>query len=161
VSKNSCSKSGHSGANGDSASTGRSTQWRNCLRADAKSALKFDEQRGALPIFSEQRVPDARALRKLSDYAFPRQKWLIAEYYLRLQLHRVLHQWFPQLVQPFIFDLVMDYDLPYSQILSFHQGWIDRVKRSNLRGCLKSPSKSKICKPSNHDPYHGDINKSL
>ncbi|MEG3858581.1 FAD-dependent oxidoreductase [Microcoleus sp. herbarium12] len=92
-----------------------------------------DDWARALPIFSEQRVPDARALRELSDYAFPRQKWLIAEYYLRLQLHRVLHQWFPQLVQPFIFDLVMDYDLPYSQILSFHQGWIDRVKRSNLR----------------------------
>jgi kynurenine 3-monooxygenase len=89
-----------------------------------------DDWAQALPIFSEQRVPDARALQELSNYSFPRQKWLMVEYFLRLKLHRVLHEWFPQWVKPFIFDLVMDYDLPYSQILSFHQGWIDRVKRS-------------------------------
>jgi hypothetical protein len=55
---------------------------------------------------------------------------LIIEYYLRLKFHRILHRWFPQWVKPFIFDLVLDYDLPYSQILSFHQGWVERVKRS-------------------------------
>jgi kynurenine 3-monooxygenase len=89
-----------------------------------------DDWAQALPMFSEQRVPDAHALQELSSYSFPRSKWLIIEYYLRLKLHRVLHQWFPKWVKPFIFDLVLDYDLPYSQILSFHQGWVNRVKRS-------------------------------
>jgi kynurenine 3-monooxygenase len=89
-----------------------------------------DDWARALPTFSEQRVPNAHALQELSNYSFPRSKRLIVEYYLRLKLHRILHQWFPQWVKPFIFDLVLDHDLSYSQILSFHQGWIDRVKQS-------------------------------
>ena len=84
----------------------------------------------ALPAFSEQRVSDAHALRELSDYSFPRTKPLMVEYFLRLQISRFLHRWFPQWVKPFIFDLVLDQDLPYSQILSLHQGWINKVKRS-------------------------------
>jgi kynurenine 3-monooxygenase len=91
-----------------------------------------DDWAQALPMFSEQRVPDAHALQELSNYSFPRSKSLIVEYYLRLKFHRILHQWFPQWVKPFIFDLVLDYDLPYSQILSFHRGWVERVKRSML-----------------------------
>jgi kynurenine 3-monooxygenase len=84
----------------------------------------------ALPAFSEQRVPDAHALRELSDYSFPRTKWLFVEFFLRSQISRFLHQWFPQWVKPFVFDLVFDYDMPYSQVLSLHQGWISKVKKS-------------------------------
>lgn len=89
-----------------------------------------DDWARVLPAFSEQRVPDAHALRELSDYSFPRTRALVLEYFLRLKINRVLHRWFPQWVQPFVFDLVFDYDLPYSQVLNLSQGWIDKVKRS-------------------------------
>jgi kynurenine 3-monooxygenase len=89
-----------------------------------------DDWAQALPAFSEQRVADAHALRELSDYSFPRTQLLAFEYFLRLKIHRFLHQLFPQLIQPFVFDLVLDYDLPYSQVLKLSQGWINKVKRS-------------------------------
>lgn len=88
-----------------------------------------DDWARVLPAFSEQRVPDAHALRELSDYSFPRTRALVLEYFLRLRIRRVLHRWFPQWVQPFVFDLVFDYDLPYSQVLNLSQGWINKVKR--------------------------------
>jgi kynurenine 3-monooxygenase len=89
-----------------------------------------DDWAKILPLFSEQRVPDAHALRELSDYSFPRTKLLVVEFFLRLTLLRLFHQWFPHLVKPFVFDLVFDTDLPYSQVLSLSQGWIHKVKRS-------------------------------
>ena len=82
-----------------------------------------------LPAFSEQRIPDAHALKELSDYSFPRTKLLTIELFLRLTLHRLLHRWFPQWVKPFVFVL-LERDLSYSQVLSLSQGWIDKVKRS-------------------------------
>ncbi len=83
-----------------------------------------------LPTFSEQRIPDAHALRELSDYSFPRTKRLVVEYFLRLTVSRFLRRWFPQWTKPFVFDLVLDHDLPYSQVLRLSQGWINKVKRS-------------------------------
>ncbi|NER32082.1 MAG: FAD-dependent monooxygenase, partial [Symploca sp. SIO1C4] len=85
-----------------------------------------------LPAFSQQRVSDAHALRELSDYTFPRQKSLIVEFLLRTIIKRLFHRWFPHWVKPFVFDLVLDTDLPYSQVLSLSQGWINKVKRSSL-----------------------------
>ncbi len=84
----------------------------------------------ALPAFSKQRVPDAHALKELSDYLFPRTKVLVVEFFLRLTIIRLLHRWFPQWVKPFVFDLVLDQDLSYSQVLSLSRGWINKVKRS-------------------------------
>lgn len=84
----------------------------------------------ALPAFSQQRLPDAHALQELSDYSFPRTKRLVAEFFLRLTLSRLLHRWFPRQVPPFLFDLVLETDLPYSEILRLHQGWVAKVKRS-------------------------------
>jgi len=89
-----------------------------------------DDWAVVLPAFSEQRVPDAHALRDLSDYSFPRTKLLVVEFFLRLTMSRFLHRWFPKRVKPFVFDLVLDEDLSYSQVLSFSQGWINKVKRS-------------------------------
>lgn len=86
----------------------------------------------ALPAFSEQRIPDAHALKELSDYSFPRTKLLGVEFFLRLTLSRLLHRWFPRWVKPFVFDLVLDQDLSYSQVLSLSQGWINKVKRSTV-----------------------------
>jgi kynurenine 3-monooxygenase len=89
-----------------------------------------DDWGKVLPLFSEQRVPDAHALQELSNYSFPRAKLLQVEFFLRLTMGRLFHRWFPHLVKPFVFDLLLHTDLPYSQVLSRDQGWIHKVKRS-------------------------------
>lgn len=89
-----------------------------------------DDWAQALPAFSQQRVPDAQALQDLSNYSFPRTKALVIEFFLRLSFSRIMRRWFPQKVKPFVFDLVLDADMPYSQVLSLSQGWINKVKRS-------------------------------
>ncbi len=99
-----------------------------------------DDWAVVLPAFSEQRIPDAHALKELSDYSFPRTKLLTIEFFLRLTLGRLLHRWFPQWVKPFVFDLVLDRDLSYSQILSLSQGWIDKVKRSQTQAATSIAS---------------------
>ncbi len=89
-----------------------------------------DDWSQVLPRFSQQRVPDADALQELSNYSFPRTKLLVVEFFLRLKIARILHQWFPQRFNLFVFDLVLDTDLSYSQVLSCSQGWINKVKHS-------------------------------
>ncbi|WP_081716837.1 FAD-dependent oxidoreductase [Leptolyngbya sp. Heron Island J] len=81
-----------------------------------------------LPQFSQQRVPEAHALKDLSDYSFPRSTPLVIEFFLRLTLGRKLHQWFPKTFQPFVFDLVLDSDLSYGEVLKLSQGW---TRKSN------------------------------
>jgi kynurenine 3-monooxygenase len=99
-----------------------------------------DDWAQALPQFSQQRVADAHALRELSDYTFPRSKPLVAEFFLRLLVGSKLHEWFPQLFSPFIFDLILDTDLPYAEVLRRNQRWINKVKRATLKlhPCLDS-----------------------
>lgn len=99
-----------------------------------------DDWAQVLPAFSKQRIPDAHALQDLSNYSFPRTKLLVIEFFLRLTLNRYLHRWFPQWVKPFVFDLVLDADLPYSQVLHLSQGWIDKVKRSMVKTQVKPVS---------------------
>jgi len=65
-------------------------------------------------------------LQELSDYSFPRNKRLVVEFSLAVDGRRLLHQWFPSWVKPFVFDLVLDTDLSYSQVLSLSQGWINK-----------------------------------
>lgn len=90
-----------------------------------------DDWSQALSAFSAHRIPEVHALRDLSDYSFPRTQWLVAEFILRLQISRILNRWFPQKVPPFLFDLIFDSDLPYSQVLKLHQGWINKVKQAS------------------------------
>ncbi|MBD2114288.1 MULTISPECIES: FAD-dependent oxidoreductase [Cyanophyceae] len=89
-----------------------------------------DDWAQVLPQFSQQRVVEAHALRDLSDYSFPRSKPLVLEFFLRLTVGRKLHQWFPRRFSPFVFDLVLDTDLDYSEVLRLSEGWINKVKRS-------------------------------
>ncbi|AKG24659.1 FAD-dependent oxidoreductase [Calothrix sp. 336/3] len=89
-----------------------------------------DDWSQVLPSFSQKRIPDVHALRELSDYSFPRNKLLVAEFFLRLSLGRFFHKLFPRLFVPFLFDLILDTDIPYSQISKTHQGWINKVKSS-------------------------------
>lgn len=90
-----------------------------------------DDWSQALPTFSHQRIPEAHALRELSDYSFPRNRWLVAEFIWRLQISRIFHRWFPKQVPLFLFDLIFDSDRPYSEVLRLHQSWIDKVKRAS------------------------------
>lgn len=83
-----------------------------------------------LPQYSQQRLPDAYALQELSNYSFPRKKLLVLEFFLRLKIARILHSWFPQKFNLFVFDLVLDTDLPYSKVLQLSQNWVNKVKRS-------------------------------
>jgi len=80
-----------------------------------------------LPAFSQQRVPDAHASRscRIIRFLATRGWWLS----FSADGRRLLHQWFPSWVKPFVFDLVLDTDLSYSQVLSLSQGWIN-MKRS-------------------------------
>ena len=80
------------------------------------------------PEFTQQRIPDAHALQELSNYGFPRSKILIFEFVLRVRFARFLNKLFPQLFQPFLFDLINNADLSYSEILQLSQGWISKVK---------------------------------
>ncbi len=89
-----------------------------------------DDWAQVLPQFSHQRVAAAHALRELSDYTFPRSPFLVMEFFLRLTLTRTLHQWFPQWFHPFVFDLILDTDLSYTEVLRRSSGWINKVKRS-------------------------------
>ena len=89
-----------------------------------------DDWSQILPQFSQARVPDAHALRELSDYSFPRTKLLVVEFFLRLTASRLLHKYFPRWFKPFIFDLVLDTDMPYAEVLNNNRRWIDKVKLS-------------------------------
>jgi kynurenine 3-monooxygenase len=89
-----------------------------------------DDWAQVLPEFTKQRLPDAHALRELSDYSFPRySKLLRFEFLFRSIVSRWLHRLFPNLFHRFIFDLALQTDMPYSQILDYHQGWVNKVKR--------------------------------
>lgn len=85
----------------------------------------------ALPAFSTHRIPEVHALQELSDYSFPRNKLLVTEFILRLQIGRILNRWFPKRFPPFLFDLIFDSDRPYSEVLKLHQGWINKVKQAS------------------------------
>jgi kynurenine 3-monooxygenase len=82
-----------------------------------------------LPKFTQQRIPDAHALQELSNYGFPRSKILIFEFVMRLRLARLLNKLFPQVFKPFLFDLINDAHLSYSEILQISQSWISKVKK--------------------------------
>lgn len=97
-----------------------------------------DDWGQALPAFSQQRVPDAHALRELSDYSFPRSKGLMLEFFVRLQASRLLHKVFPQRFKPFLFDLIMDADTPYAEVLQLNHGWVKKVKRSMTQSTASS-----------------------
>ena len=87
-----------------------------------------DDWQQILPQFTQRRIDDAHALRELSNYGFPRSKILIFEFVIRLRFARFFHRLLPQLFKPFLFDLISDAELSYSQILQLSQGWISKVK---------------------------------
>lgn len=89
-----------------------------------------DDWSKALPEFTAQRLPEAYALRDLSDYSFPRSKPMVLEFILRITLGKKLQRWFPRLAKPLPMELVMETELPYTQVLDQTQGWVNRVSQS-------------------------------
>ena len=92
---------------------------------------KRDNWQQIFPEFTEQRISNVHALQELSNYGFPRSKILIFEFVLRLRFARFFNKLFPQLFKPFLFDLINDAHLSYSEILQLSQGWISKVKRAS------------------------------
>ncbi len=115
----------------------------NAALQDAKAfadclAQCDDDWSMALPAFTAQRLPEAHALRELSDYSFPRSKPMMVEFVVRAilgrKLGRRLPQWLSQglfgWVGPMPLSMVMDDTLPYSEVLARSRSWVSRVKRS-------------------------------
>ncbi|NEN91100.1 MAG: FAD-dependent monooxygenase [Okeania sp. SIO3H1] len=89
-----------------------------------------DKWEEALPAFTAKRLSDIHALRELSDYTFPRSKPMMLEFIFRLTIGKKLRPWFPLLKNPLPMELIMESELPYSEVLKRGQGWINRVRQS-------------------------------
>ncbi|KAF3886167.1 MULTISPECIES: FAD-dependent oxidoreductase [Nostocales] len=85
----------------------------------------------ALEQFTIRRRPDAWALVELSNYTMPLSGKLFVEFLLRTRFSTIMHKIFPKYFQPFLFDLITESTIPYSQILDCYRDWIDKVKKSN------------------------------
>ena len=89
-----------------------------------------DDWEKALPAFTNKRLADVHALRDLSDYSFPRSQPMSLEFVFRLTLGKKLRHWFPRLLRPLPMELIMEGEMPYSEVLRQTQGWIERVRQS-------------------------------
>ena len=89
-----------------------------------------DDWEKALPAFTNKRLADVHALRDLSDYNFPRSQPMSLEFVFRLTLGKKLRRWFPRLLRPLPMELIMEGEMPYSEVLRQTQGWIERVRKS-------------------------------
>jgi kynurenine 3-monooxygenase len=87
----------------------------------------------ALPAFNAQRLPDAHALRDISDYSTPRTAWMRVESFLRLILKKILPKWLSKFMKPMPMTLISTTDLSYSEVLERTRWWTDRVKKSQTK----------------------------
>lgn len=88
----------------------------------------------ALPQFTLRRKPDAHALVELSDNVSPMSGTLLFyEYLIRLRFGQILHQLFPKSFSKPLFQLALETNVSYSEILNTYHNWIKKVKRSNQK----------------------------
>ncbi|PZD70491.1 Kynurenine 3-monooxygenase [Acaryochloris thomasi RCC1774] len=85
-----------------------------------------DDWEQALPAFTAQRLPDVHALRELSNDGFPQSKRMRLEFIFRMTVGKKLK--LP--LKPLPIQLIMDSDLPYSEVLKQTEGWRKRVQQS-------------------------------
>lgn len=90
-----------------------------------------DDLKKSLPEYNSLRVADGHAVKDLSDYSFPTDKKLFAEFIIRNSVAKFLHPLFPKKFPPSILDAVFDDDISYSKILLQNQDWISKVKNKN------------------------------
>ncbi|NES68780.1 MAG: hypothetical protein F6K24_27890 [Okeania sp. SIO2D1] len=55
---------------------------------------------------------------------------MMLEFIFRLTVGKKLRPWFPLLTNPLPMELIMESELPYSEVLKQSQGWINRVRQS-------------------------------
>ncbi|MUG96784.1 NAD(P)-binding protein [Scytonema sp. UIC 10036] len=85
----------------------------------------------ALEQFTIRRQPDACALLELSNYTLPLSQKLFVEFLIRTSFSTLMHKIFPKQFQPFLFDLITESTVPYSEILNDYKHWITKVKKTN------------------------------
>jgi kynurenine 3-monooxygenase len=90
-----------------------------------------DDLGKSLSEYSLVRVPDGHAVKELSDYSFPTDKKLFAEFIIRNSFAKFLHPIFPRKFPPPILDAVFADDISYSTILLQNQDWISKLKKNN------------------------------
>ncbi|MEH2421723.1 MAG: NAD(P)/FAD-dependent oxidoreductase [Nostoc sp.] len=91
-----------------------------------------DDIAKAIAQFSLRRKPDAHALVKLSDNAYPlADKLLFLDFFIRLRSAQILHQLFPKYFSSSFLQLLSETTVPYSEILNIYKNWIAKVKRAN------------------------------
>lgn len=90
-----------------------------------------DDLKKSLQEYSLLRVADGHAVKELSDYSFPTDKKLFAEFIIRNSVAKFLHPLFPKKFPQPILDAVFADDISYSKILLQNQDWISKVKNNN------------------------------
>jgi kynurenine 3-monooxygenase len=90
-----------------------------------------DDWGTALVKYSKERMPDIHAVADLSEYSTPRSRWMKIEWILRTILRKVIPTWIATFIlRPLPMELLMETDLPYRDVLSRTQWWVDRVKKT-------------------------------
>lgn len=92
----------------------------------------------ALVKFTENRVPDARALWEIDDNIVPVSKVLFMKYILREKWAKIASSCFPKLVAHSLRDLIGSSTVSFAEILKIYSGWEAKVKASNQKIASRS-----------------------
>ncbi len=74
--------------------------------------------------FTRRRKGDAHALLDICENPMPYQKSLFWELMLRQFLGKIISR-------PFLYEMLFDTTVPYTEVLRLYKGWIEKVKKSN------------------------------
>lgn len=74
--------------------------------------------------FTRRRKADAHALLEICENPIPYQKSL----FLELMLRKI---WAKIIGRPFLYEMLFDTTVPYTEVLQLYKGWIEKVKKSN------------------------------
>lgn len=90
-----------------------------------------DDWASAIAEFTVRRKADAHALVELGEHTFPYSRQLFAEFMIREQFSKILHQLFPDRFAPSLLEMIFESSVSYSEILQRYEGWVKKVKKSN------------------------------
>jgi len=89
-----------------------------------------DDWSKALPAYTTDRLPNAHALRELSDFTMPRTAFMRVEFILRSILRKLLPSWISKFIRPLPTEILSVTDMSYVDVLEQTKWWTNRVKRS-------------------------------
>ena len=91
-----------------------------------------DDWDQALPAFTTERLPDAHAVREVSDYSAPRTSAMRTEMIARAMLRKMLPKWLGNwLLRPLPMECLIETNWSYTKVQEATQWWIDRVKATS------------------------------